>query len=246
MRIIAIGPIHGCLDEYLSLLTLLTIEPHKDVVIHIGNIIGLGPNSNDLISYIKLTSNWYPIINICGTFERNLIRYAEKDKTNSKVTNEPLAAKFYRDLRISEQNLQYLKKSQLYYRRPNLLFIHGGVPESMDKLPLDSSFAATDQHSNLLRCDYVDESGEYVQTNKRNKETSKYWATNYDGRFGLAITGHKEFMSPKPKLYDHNMAINLGCVSGGHLCALVLEQQPDATYLIDYITVPAKKQYVLP
>ena len=85
----------------------------------------------------------------------------------------------------------------------------------------------------LVRTRHVDaESGNMISLGKENPE-DPFWADVYDGRFGRVVFGHAPqgqvaFGSGPPQFipqqaeYPHAVGIDLGCVFGGALAALVL------------------------
>lgn len=71
-------------------------------------------------------------------------------------------------------------------------------------------------------------------------EADPFWAQVYDGRFGHAYYGHTPYVDrTEPMRWEHATGIDLGCVHGGRLCAVVLEvgKAPVA------VTVPARQKY---
>lgn len=52
-----------------------------------------------------------------------------------------------------------------------------------------------------------------------------FWADDYDGRFGYVVFGHESFETYRqPRLFPHAMGIDLGCVKGGRLAAVIYEE----------------------
>lgn len=62
-----------------------------------------------------------------------------------------------------------------------------------------------------------------------------FWASVYDGRFGLVVFGHEPFSSVKH--FAHAVGIDTGAVYGGGLAAMVVE--PDGSY--SFTVVPTEK-----
>jgi hypothetical protein len=56
------------------------------------------------------------------------------------------------------------------------------------------------------------------------RDDDPYWAEVYDGRFGHIYFGHNPFLDrDRPARFPHATALDLGCVYGGALAAVVLE-----------------------
>lgn len=70
--------------------------------------------------------------------------------------------------------------------------------------------------------------------------TDPFWAEVYDGRFGHVFYGHTPNVTlAMPIRWAHATGIDLGCVHGGRLCAVVLEVGKDPIP----VTVPARQKY---
>lgn len=71
-------------------------------------------------------------------------------------------------------------------------------------------------------------------------EADPFWAEVYDGRFGHAYYGHTPYADrAEPMRWEHATGIDLGCVYGGQLCAVVLEAGKAPVS----VTVPARQKY---
>ena len=82
-------------------------------------------------------------------------------------------------------------------------------------------------------------SGTFVRLG-RNEPGDPYWAEVYDGRFGHVLFGHDARPNePAPVRYPHATGLDLGCVYGGALAAVVLEGDRE----VATVTIPARKRY---
>jgi Icc-related predicted phosphoesterase len=64
-----------------------------------------------------------------------------------------------------------------------------------------------------------------------------FWADIYDGRFGHVYFGHEPFPTEtKPRVFPHATGLDLGCVFGNRLAAIVVETG-------EIFTVPAKRKF---
>ncbi|MBN1547390.1 MAG: hypothetical protein JW902_12095 [Syntrophaceae bacterium] len=69
----------------------------------------------------------------------------------------------------------------------------------------------------------VREKGEFIQLGKQTPE-DPFWAEIYDGRFGHIYFGHEPFVNDtEPRIYPHATALDLGCVYGNRLAAIIIE-----------------------
>jgi serine/threonine protein phosphatase 1 len=96
-----------------------------------------------------------------------------------------------------------------------------------------------DSTGGVLKTKRVKPEGGFVALG-REKPDDPFWADVYDGRFGHVYFGHQPYPdSDAPVLYPHATALDLGCVFGGHLAAVVLEEgQPTRAF-----SVKASKKY---
>lgn len=51
-----------------------------------------------------------------------------------------------------------------------------------------------------------------------------FWAETYDGRFGWVYFGHSPFVGEEPTQFPHATGLDTGCVFGGSLTAVILEE----------------------
>jgi len=86
--------------------------------------------------------------------------------------------------------------------------------------------------------EYVKEKGDFICWGEETP-TDIFWADIYDGRFGHLYFGHESFMQVAPKEFPHATGLDLGCVAGGRLAAVVLDQDGGR----QFVSVPALDKY---
>ena len=75
-RIFAIGDIHGCLDKLNRLLELLPYKPERDTLVFIGDYIGRGRQSRQVVERISQLRKENPqVITLMGNHELMLFEY---------------------------------------------------------------------------------------------------------------------------------------------------------------------------
>ena len=84
-RFIAIGDVHGCVDELATLIEKLEIQP-KDQVIYLGDLVNRGPDSHGVISIARKTAT----VAIVGNHELRLLKYRQ---TGSDAALQPTREK---------------------------------------------------------------------------------------------------------------------------------------------------------
>jgi hypothetical protein len=84
---------------------------------------------------------------------------------------------------------------------------------------------------------YLDKNGKFVALGNED-ENSKFWAEDYEGKFGLVFFGHHVFLNDEPKNFKNAIGLDGGCVFGGYLFAYILEGNEKS-----WIKVKAQKKY---
>lgn len=75
-RIFAIGDIHGCFDKLITLLDRLPYEPERDTLVFIGDYIGRGSQSRQVVEYLYQLQQKNPqTITLMGNHELMLFEY---------------------------------------------------------------------------------------------------------------------------------------------------------------------------
>ncbi len=214
-RLIAIGDIHGCHEEFAELLSLLELKP-DDRLILLGDLVNRGPDSHRVIELARA----HRAISLLGNHELRLLNYRRT-----------------RDLRyIKEHDLEtfdqlrpddwtYLEKMLLTYEEPalNLVLVHGGF---LPGQPWQRQPAEV-----VTRIQVIDRDG---QPRKRaDAPDAPFWADLWNGP-PYVIYGH----TPRPEIYKLKWSIGLdtGCVMGGHLTAFILPEKR-------FVQVKARQRY---
>lgn len=117
-RVVAIGDIHGCADEFEALLEEL--KPTRgDRVILLGDLINRGPHSSRVIALARKHAHR----SLLGNHELRLINYRRTgDPTHLKKSD-------YETLRqLSADDWDYLHRMPLRYEAPEYqtVLVHGG------------------------------------------------------------------------------------------------------------------------
>lgn len=90
----------------------------------------------------------------------------------------------------------------------------------------------------MLRIRYETPEGDMI---KLKDQTSNviFWAEKYDGRFGKIIFGHHAYLGKSEIVnYPYAIGIDLGCVYGGYLVALLINGNEH-----EAIKIKAKRKY---
>ncbi len=218
-RVIAIGDVHGCYEEFEILLDRLDLHP-QDRVIQLGDLVNRGPNSHRTVR----TARQRGVEAILGNHELRLIQ-AHKSRNTKILSADDLRS--YKQL--TPADWKYLLSRPAWIEIPdyNIVCVHGGFLPDKPWQEQDVDMVAHVQ--------MVDDRG---QLRKRaDFPTLPFWADLWaENTIGkpFVIYGH----TPRKHLYPRNgsLGIDTGCVYGGALTAYILPQKT-------ILQVPALKRY---
>ena len=207
MKTIVIGDTHGCFNELKNL--FLDLEANEeynkntDKIIFLGDYIDRGKDSRLVIDFIrKLQEENKNVIALMGNHEDMLLNYYKGiEETWTWNGYEPTLNSYKGFNEQFKDDVQWMKTLPLYHEDEHFIYVHAGVDV---RKPLE------EQSKNTLlwiREDFI------------------YNEKAYDKR---VIFGHtptfflnKEY---KPVLTEaNNIDIDTGCVYGGALTALIIE-----------------------
>lgn len=244
-RTIIIGDVHGCLDELADLLIRVGFYPEKDRVIIAGDLVDRGPDSVGVVQFCEGLG----IEAVMGNHEEKHIRKFLKDAAESSggPKNQmrpftPKRQKEHQDL-IETGFINFLVTLPPFINvkregRNDLVVVHGGLeafkPFHEQKL------------KHVCRIRYVDkDSGRFKSSDKPEvvPANSTFWHNMWSGPEDVAY-GHHVHSLGAPHLVRSpgggmTHGLDTGCVFGGHLTALILEEDGSTRYF----QVPARKQY---
>lgn len=200
-RLIAVGDIHGCYYTLLDLIEKIDLDVTKDTLVFVGDYIDRGPYSYEVIRYLQNLQRKMGKDNcVClrGNHEQMAID-ADGELTDLRICNGGQVTEW--SFRDKDSELRdfvgWFRSLPLVYDTPNILFCHAGLS--------DPTFEKNTQHDLLWGRDWI-----MRDSRPRVKQV---------------IFGHtpKENFSPyTTKTGD--LCIDSGCVFGGRLSALIIEE----------------------
>jgi len=203
-RLIAIGDIHGCHQEFSDLLDKLQLE-REDRLILLGDLVNRGPDSCkvlDLAREVGATA-------LLGNHELRLLKYRRTG--DKKYLKEHDLDTFER---LRPQDWTYLENMLLTFEEPelNTVLVHGGF---LPNIPWNKQPAEV-----ITRIQVVSENGEPAK--RAEDPDAPAWADLWMGP-PFVIYGH----TPRPEIYKlkWSVGIDTGCVMGGLLTACVLPEK---------------------
>jgi predicted phosphodiesterase len=203
-RLIAIGDIHGCHNEFSDLLGLLELRD-GDQVILLGDLVNRGPSSPKVIDLARKAG----CLALIGNHELRLLKYRKTgDKKYLKEHDlDTLEA-------LRPEDWEYLEAMLPTYEEPSLntVFVHGGfLPgEPWRRQPLEV----------ITRIQVIDRSGRPQK--RADAPDAPSWADLWGGP-PLVVYGH----TPRPEVYKlkWSIGIDTACVNGGSLTAYILPER---------------------
>ncbi len=243
-RLVVIGDVHGCIDEFVELLN--TIKADKDRIVFLGDLIDKGPDSLAVIDLAYSISKNNEVLVILGNHEVKFLRYVKYLETDSVLAERMSGVGSYKSLynRLTSDHLTFLRNGFLIKKNNdcNMTFVHAGVcsnillPASVDVAYVDAS--KKDNHHLLTMTRNVDGSGSFLSLGATGSHM-RYWAEVYDGVIGTIVFGHQPFQ--EVTRFPHAIGLDTGCVFGNKLSAMIVENRMEY-----FVEVKAKRTYAQP
>jgi hypothetical protein len=226
-RHIIIGDVHGCRAELEALLR--KVKPVAgDTVVFAGDLVNRGPDSLGSIRVARALAERVNVVLVTGNNEAKLASNRAGKKPNKLARG------------LNEDDAAFLDSAVLCHRifEHNMVVCHAGISPSLHRLPPNGTRLAGLKgstkrlYSTLYKVRWVDFEGYVVPRSKVDPSVHFHWTEAYDGRFGRVVYGHEAYkrdMAPREGWANLSVGIDLGCVSGGHLCALVVAEDGTET-----------------
>ena len=214
-RIIAIGDIHGCHQEFEELLQKISLQKGDRLVL-LGDLVNRGPDSNRVIDLARASG----ATSLLGNHELRLLNY-RKSRDTSLLKETDLATAE----RLRPEDWAYLEAMPLTcnIEELNTVLVHGGF------LPNEPW---SRQPANVVtRIQVIDRDGKARK--RADCPECPAWADLWSGP-PFVIYGH----TPRAEVYKlkWSVGIDTGCAMGGYLTAYILPEKR-------FVQVKARKRY---
>ncbi len=214
-RLIAIGDIHGCHQEFAELLDQLAPTP-DDQLILLGDLVNRGPDSHAVIALARQ----HRALCLMGNHELRLLNH-RRDPDQFPLKNGD-ATSF---AQLTSDDFAFLAAFPLTHHVPDLntVFVHAGfLPDQ----PWQKQGADI-----VTRIQVIDAEGR--PRKRADSPDSPHWADLWDNP-PIVIYGH----TPRPEVYKRKWTLGLdtACVLGGQLTAYILPEKR-------FLQVKARKRY---
>lgn len=247
-RVIAIGDVHGCLEELRELLALVSYNASHDHLVFLGDLVDRGPDPIGVVRYVRELNAEC----VKGNHDEKIPRW-RRHKANEQLTGKPNPMRRPDEKRLaewegmSEDDVRWLDALpcivSLAPGRTGWVGVHAGFEPARS--------LSEQRDDRMCRIRYVDANGEFA--------ASKYAGHVPDGAIPwMCWSG--EWKSPARVVYGHAVhdlaaprvdrvgehgfcyGIDTGCCFGGKLTAWIkpVTGTDDA---IEIISVAAKATY---
>jgi serine/threonine protein phosphatase 1 len=135
-KIFAIGDIHGCYDQLLTLIKIIPVDFNRDTLVFMGDYIDRGPQSVEVVDYlIKLKKRVPGIIFLKGNHEDMLEKYLNGTDRFTYLLNggqQTLDSYLSRSTKtgtnpIPPEHMDFFKSLRLTYETEDYIFVHAGL-----------------------------------------------------------------------------------------------------------------------
>lgn len=216
-RVIAIGDVHGCIDELQDLLRLCDYQP-GDLVCFLGDLVCKGPDS---ISVVQMARE-IGAIGVRGNHDFEVVRWYQAIQSG---VDPPVVGSehFHIASCLNKADMKWLYSLPWYISSKDLgaLFVHAGLVAGI-RLAKQNPRLMMNMRSIL----------------PDGTVTSKFfsnwpWARLWDGP-QTVLFGHDADRGLQQ--YEHAIGLDTGCVYGGRLTACILPEKR-------LVSVSARREY---
>ena len=213
MQTLVIGDIHGCYEEFQSLLDKAGLTD-EDSIVSVGDCVDRGPDTPAVLKFFQEQPDAKLIM---GNHERKHVRASrhEVELARSQRISKIQFGETYPDA------LAFMSELPLYLDLPDAWIVHGyfepGLPLSQQRAPV---LCGTMGGDNYLRAQYT-----------------RPWYELYDGDKPLLVGHHNYSTTDQPFIYqDRVYTLDTDCVTGKALTGLLLPS-------FKIISVPSRANY---
>lgn len=196
-RTIVIGDIHGCYDELVELLGKLTFA-REDRVVAVGDLTVKGPKSREILDLFSSDARFS---SVAGNHDLALVRHWRDENVSLKPSQATALAELQTP---DDRYFRYLASLPLLISLDSHVVIHAGLRPGVS---FDDQSADDLVELRTLGDD-------------RTSREGTPWYEVYAGP-ATALFGH--WPARQPRIGNHAIGLDTGCVYGGQLTAYVIE-----------------------
>ncbi len=199
MRTIVVGDVHGCTSELQELLEQIRFSKGSDQLVLAGDLVARGPDSVGALELVR-------------RLDARAVRGNHDDKLLAARRGKPTGQEHERIAgTLSEDDWRLLEAMPLWLDLPahGARVVHAGVVPGLaiDRTPAEALLTMRTMKSRGRWSDEPDD--------------GPLWGSLYEGPPHV-VFGHNA--RPEPQLHPWATGLDTGCVYGGRLTALVLDE----------------------
>ncbi|MBE1556935.1 bis(5'-nucleosyl)-tetraphosphatase PrpE [Sporosarcina limicola] len=238
MKYDIIGDIHGCYDEFLSLIRKLGYSMRNGIPLHpdhrqlafVGDAMDRGPNSLKILNLLFEIQDAGTLFYSPGNHCNKLYRFAKGNHVQLAHGLETTVAEL--NTFSKEKRKHFLNRYRQFYEalpyyhtmnNGNLIVVHAGIREEMIGAPYSEEIRVFVLYGDITGGKLPD-----------GRPIRRDWATHYKGD-AFIVYGHTPV--EKARFVNNTVNIDTGCVFGGKLMAL---RYPE----LEVVSVPSLQPFI--
>jgi hypothetical protein len=199
-RTVIVGDVHGCTGELEDLLESVRFVDGTDRLLLVGDLLVRGPDIHETLALVRRMGGRA----VRGNHEEKLLGWRHRDKALGPDHEHVARA-------LTEDEWRMLEDMPLRIDLPqhDVRIVHAGVVPGVD---IENTPPGA-----LLKMRTIDARGRWSD----DADAGPLWGTRYVGPPHIVFGHHAR---PEPQLHAWATGLDTGCVYGGKLTALVLEE----------------------
>lgn len=128
-RLLAIGDIHGCLDELTSLIQMVSPEP-SDTLVFLGDYVNRGPDSKGVVEYLLDLQKEFQAVFLLGNHDKMFLDYIDRQAPSFMLNGGAETLNSYSPdspFQIPDSHLSFFRKLQPLHETDDFIFVHAGL-----------------------------------------------------------------------------------------------------------------------
>jgi len=218
-RVLIVGDIHGCVDEFKDILQKCSYDANHDTLIIAGDMINKGPYSAEVVQYARELKSYA----VMGNHDHHMLKYA----LNKEEELPPYLD--YVD-KLSDDDIDWLKDLPYSISLPDFdtLIVHAGI------VP-DKTLWEQDLHQMITMRNIIHHEDGTME-GVSDVERGVPWVNLYQGQTKI-VFGHDARRGLQK--FDNVIGLDTGCCYGRQLSAVILPS-------MEVVQVDARKVYSQP
>ncbi len=214
MKTLIVGDVQGCRQELEDLLTAANLDPQKDALIFVGDLIAKGPDSRGVL---KVARAWNAR-SVRGNHEAHVLKFRRGEQKEMKKHHLEVARE------LDEADWKFLEALPLWLRLPayKTIVVHAGLVPGI---------ALEQQEENaLLNIRSLTKGGTW----SKSYEDGEPWPSKWKGPERI-VFGHDAMRGLQR--WPFALGLDTGCCYGKSLTGLLLPEDR-------LVSVPARRAWV--